>query len=210
MKKELLEYATYTEIYKNKQKTNYPVLFSNIVVAILALILMAVSSIPLLLSKLWLWIVLLALWIFALLYSKIEKNDYMRAILIDGMYLTYVSLFLSYILVNFVKDDAGNSLSLPLIIVTVLFLTIYEIVVIIQIIKKKYSNPKQSKNEGNNLISTLSLVGAFSGILLYKLFSKSISYSMYQIIFIVIIGSMWLCAFILLQKYFILKVLNFR
>ena len=186
MIKELFEYATYTEVYKNKKKTNFPVVFSNIAVAICAIIVMVASSIPLMLSKLWLGIVLLVLWGGGLLYSKTEKKDYIRAILIDGTYLTIVSLFLSFILGNFAKDTSGKSLLLPLTIMTALYLTAYEIVVIIQIARKKYSYKKQhqnDKNEGNNLIIKFSWIGSFTGIILYKLFSETLPYSIFQIIF---------------------------
>ena len=62
----------------------------------------------------------------------------------------------------------------------------------------------------NKLITTLSFMGAFLGIILYKIFPKSKPYFIYQIMFVAIVGAFWLSGFILIQKYNILKLQKYK
>lgn len=216
MKKELFEYATNTLPYKQPQKIDNSLFFSNKVLAICVFFFMIISSIPLMVSKLWLWVILFALWMLMLLYRKKEKKQYMRSILIDGMFLVYMAYFSSYISVKFLNLKTEKSCLLPLVIITVFYLTVYELVILIKIIRKKYSNNQQNvesqtdKNKNQTLISAISSIGAFGGIIFYKLFANSLPYSIYQIFLVACVGVLWLCGLILMQKYFILKILKFK
>jgi protein-S-isoprenylcysteine O-methyltransferase Ste14 len=216
MKKELFEYASNTLPYKQPEKTDISLFFSNKAWTICVSFFMIVLSIPLLISKLWLWIVLFTLWILMLLYRRKEEKQYMRSILIDGMFLIYIACFASYISVKFLNLKTERSCLLPLIVITGFYLTVYELVFLIKIIQKKYSNNNQDiesqndKNKNQTLISVLSSVGVFLGIISYKLFGKSIPYSIHQIMLVAFVGSLWLGGFILIQKFFILKILKFK
>ena len=216
MRNELFEYAINTLIYKNLGKTNHSILFYNIACAICVSLVMIAISIPIMISKIYLWIILLAIWGLMLLFRKKERNAYVKAILIDSMCCIYSAYFLSFILINFSKPEAKGLLTTILIIVMCLFLLPYEVVFLIRLFKKKYSKMKQgglsqdNKEESNALITTLSSIGAFLGIVLYKILPKSNLYSAYDIMFIVIISTLWFCGLSLAQKYIILKLQKYK
>ena len=207
MRNELFEYAINTLIYKKSKKPNHSIFFSNIAVAICMYFVMAVISIPLIMSKPYVCMILLALWLLILILRRKERNEYMKAILIDAMFLIYLAIFLSYILIRFFNAEIKTIL----IIVTVVYLLAYEITFIIKVFQKRYSSMKQNDlSRDNKLITTLSFMGAFLGIILYKIFPKSNPYFIYQIMFVAIVGAFWLSGFILIQKYNILKLQKYK
>ena len=212
MRNEWLEYATYTLQYNRPQKKDKSLLFSNVALAICTHVVMFILSIPMLISKnWWIWLVLLAVWLIVLLFRKNEKNEYISSILIDGVFCIELPILILYILIRFINIQNKNSLILMLLIITGTCVLFYEVYVFINIYKKNYSNKKQNvtpesiNKESCSFISTLSIAGSVLGIVLYKFFSKSIS--IYEILIIASICLLWIAGFILLQKYFILKIL---
>lgn len=210
MRNELFEYAISTLPYKKPEKTNQSLLFYNTASTICMYLVMIVFSIPMIISKPYLWIVFLAIWGLMLLFRRIERNAYMKAILIDGMLWIYLAIFLSYILINFSSAETKNFSKTILIILTGIYLLAYEIVFLIKISKKEYSKMKKSgvskDNEKNSpLITTLSFIGAGLGITLSRTVQISI-FSIFKIMLAAIIGALWLGGFILMQKYIILKI----
>ena len=216
MKDELIEYANHTLLYRKTQKNNYSLFFSDVIFGLCATIMLIVCSIPFLVKKPYLWICLLVLWIWMLICRKKEKGKYSKAILIDGMFLLYFSIFSSSILIDFQIEGKSDLGILPLFLISIIFLLIYEIVILIKIKQKKYSCKKQSvflkkgKKINNRLIFWLSFLGAFGGVTISKLTSNLISSSIYQMIFVIGISLLWLCGCILLQKYIILKILRYK
>ena len=77
MKREFIEYATYTLLYRNSKKNNYSILFSDFFLGICVSVMLVVSSIPLLISQTILWIALLSLWVFMIMHRKKENDAYM-------------------------------------------------------------------------------------------------------------------------------------
>ena len=137
----------------------------------------------------------------------------MKAILIDGMFVIYGAIFLSHVLVDVPLEKAETSCLVPLIFLSVFNVLIYEIVVLIKVKKRKYSYHKQialSKEEKNNykLIILVSSIGACCGVFLSRATSHLVPFSTSQMIFVVGLSFLWLFCFLLLQKYFILKILK--
>ena len=213
MKDELIAYATYTLLYRYPKKQNQSIFFSDIFLGICISMMLIICSVPVFMTKIWLWFALFVLWILLLLYRKRENNEYMKAILIDGLLLIYAAIFTSYLLVVFSATKSKYFYAFPLILVTALYLLTYELVILIQIKRKRYSYKKQiiasqSKKSNTSLIFLLSLMGSFLGVILSKLTSKFIPFTVYQIIFVSIIGLICLCGVVLIQKYVILKILK--
>lgn len=215
MRDELFEYAINTLAYKNPENFNQSMLFGNIASTICMYFVMIVISIPILISNFYLWIISLALWGLMLLFRKSERNAYMKAILIDGMYWIYLAVYLSCILLDFSTPETKTFTKTFLIIITSLLLLVYEIVLLVKIFQKKYTKMKESgfsqdnKEKSNQLITTLSFIGASVGIIFSKIFSIS-STTIFEIIFAVAISALWLGGFILIQKYIILKLQKHR
>ena len=216
MKDELIEYAKHTLLYRKAQKNNCSLFFSDFIFGLCATIMLIACSLPFLIKNTYLWICLLVLWIWMLICRKKEKDKYSKAILIDGMFLLYFSIFSSSILIDFQIEGKSDLRVLPLLLISTFFLLTYELVILIRIKQKKYSCRKQSvfskkrKKINNRLIFLLSFLGAFGGVTLSKLTSNLISSSIYQMIFVIGISLLWLCGCILLQKYIILKILKYK
>ena len=216
MKREFIEYGTYTFLYRKSPKGKISLIFSEFVLGLCASIMLIVSSIPFLVKTPCLWFFLLVLWGCMLICRSRENNQYMKSILIDGMFILYLAIFSSLILVEFQIEKADDHCALLLILASIVNLLIYEIVVLTKIKQKKYSYkkrtdfPREKKKTNNLIISIFSSLGAFIGVVLSRLTSKFIPFSIYQIIFVGGISLLWLCSFVLLQKYFILKALKYK
>ena len=214
MKSELLQYASFTHLYKQKSKKNRSFLFSDLLMGICTSVMLSISSIPMLITKFWIWVLFFVSLILILLYRKRETDEYSRAILIDGAYLVYASIFLSFVFTQYNKT-LGSSVTLPLIITTLIYLITYECIVLNKIIRKKYSQKKETvkydnkkDSKTNPTIAILSTAGAITGVLLSRLTSGLIPYSISQVTLVATIGLLWLLGFILIQKYIIYKILK--
>ena len=136
MKDELIEYANHTLLYRKAQKNNCSLFFSDFIFGLCATIMLIVCSLPFLIKKPYLWFFLLVLWIWVSICRKKEKDKYSKAILIDGMFLLYFSIFSSSILIDFQIEGKNNLGVLPLLLISTFFLLIYELVILINVKQK--------------------------------------------------------------------------
>lgn len=223
MKKEFIEYAIHTWLYKkDPQKTLF---FSSFFSGLGATIILITISLPMLLTFPYLTVPLLALWgggTFVCL--KKEKNQYMKAILLDGMLFLCLAMFFSAILMNFSLEGKRAFLKSWLPLTSITFLLIYETVALIKIKLKKYSNPKQKAAAPKKGESTAQkalgffaaflkiAVGASGGFFLSKVIVSFdlIPSSIAELLIVIATSIIWLGACILLQKYLILKILKYK
>ena len=215
MKQELFEYATYTLMYRHsKNPNNRSILFSDVVMGVSFVVILIISSLLCLLTKPLLWGILFLLLVLSLLYNQRETDMYTKALFIDGIFLVYLGVFFSDVLLRDANTERQHSLVLPLLLTVFFSVFTYEIIVVIRIKQRYYSHKKNNISTNNNkkvntgIISMMSSLGAITGLIMSRLYSKSIPLSIGQTMFIICTGFMFLCGFVLFQKYFILRIKN--
>ena len=169
-----------------------------------------VSSIPMLLLKPFLWTILFVLLAIAFLFAKKESDPYTKALIVDGISLIGLGMCVCYLefgIANIRTEQSFMRLSL---FMTIFAFFAYEIVVFVRLKQKYYSLKKsgiasqRAKKVNAGIIAFASSLGAFTGTILHRLNPSKTSIG--DVVVGIMIGLIWFLGFVLLQKYFILKI----
>ena len=188
MKEELYCYST---SLKNNQLSNIPIAC--------IWILLFIFLLPILLSNLWIGLTLLFLYLFFYLFSKKEKDEYNKELINLGLFMLFLGLEVSLLLLK--QYNVIKSLTLTLFIFTVS----YEILWFIKMKKKMYS---QRKTKMRAWTDVLPLIFGSTGIWFGKLLAKNENIEFKTWIAILFISALVGNSISIFQKFIIHKILK--
>lgn len=169
-----------------------------------------IFSLPLAISRVCLWSMILVVYIASLLICKADKDPYSKTILFFGSTMLYLYVVLSYLIITEAYKRFQIS-SLPyLFILTVFCVVFYEILVLANILLKRYT---ARIIKGKNYPSIYTTIGTFCGSVIGSLVARRISPHLANSLW-----SVWLvlmaCSLLFtislsfFQKYILYKVLH--
>ncbi len=160
MKQELYHYATCLQP-KIQNAQNIP----NACIYIL----LTIFSLPLLFTNFFLWAILFVSYVAFALYNKKEKNQYIKTLFQIGTFIAYLGIEISCLLIQ------TYSVCIPLLCTLGIALLFYEMVFLLNIKQKRYSQKSSAaKNSTGKAITALAVLGSISsGRLISRLFKDT-------------------------------------
>lgn len=188
MGNELYHYAI---SLKHKQLSNIPVACM--------WILLSIFFIPLLLSSFWIGLVILVTYPMLFCYSQKEKDTYKRGLLNLGLFMLFLGLESSLLLL------VEYNLTGTLITTIFVFIVSYEIFWCIKLKKKMYSAKKSSIR---SWVCTVPLAFCGSGVWCGKLLARSESTNFKLWIVILLVAVFITGSISILQKFLVYKIID--
>ncbi len=203
LKEELFEYAypkKRIKAAKEQYKTSKAQDIFGYIGSSLVLVLL---SLPIALGKTWLWCIIAAVYVSALIACKISKDKHANNMLLYGATIAYFCVILSYFISTEALERFQASTILPLLIISIFCILGYEIFFAINIIFRRYSAKNNNIKKYPARYSTIGIsIGTLIGTLTAKKISPIIETSLWSVWLIWIgIALLWVLSLSFLQKY---------
>lgn len=169
-----------------------------------------VFSLPMAISQVWLWSVVLVAHIILLLICKVDKDPYSKTMLFFGSITLYLCVVLSHLIV--VESNKRFQISsLPLLFILIVFCVVfYEILVLFNILLKRYTGRIKSKKSHPTVYTTIgTFCGSAIGFMAARKLSPNLEKSLWSVWLVLIACSLlFTIAFSFFQKYILYKTLS--
>ncbi len=210
LKSELLEYAYPKKRIEATQKQYKTSKTADIFGYLGLAFVLVLCSLPMLFNNLWLWSIVFALYLTAVIICIICKDKHEKNMLIFGSTLAYFGITFSFFIANEAFKRFQISVTAPLLILSAFCVLCYEIMVIINVLYKKYSAKNNNLKSYPARASALGIsAGSLIGWLIAKKITPAIEKSLWSV-WILWIGMAFLfvLAISFLQKYVLYKILK--
>ena len=196
-KEDYVENTKDIELGKKESTIVYTILF---VFAIL-------FSLPILVENIILWSLISGFCIVTFLFNRREKNAYLKSLIniVIGLFYAGFIVACDLDIVSHIKFQISRKSEL--IITPILGFLIYDIGVIINIVRKKYSTKKQDGIKTKTTRNTRDYMGALLGTLIARLLSRNFGDTpALDWILILTSSILFVLSLVFLQKYLICKI----
>ena len=209
MKNEFFEYVcpakriTKNQIDSNKSKTKK----DDIIGFFATFFILFVFSLPMAISKIGLFSIVLISYFILLVACKIDKDPYSKTMLFFGSTTLYLGIVLSYLIITESYKRFHVSSLLTLLVLTIFAVIFYEILVCVNIVFKRYT-PRLTKKSYPMIYTTIgTFCGAIIGSLIARCVSPYLEESLWSVWLVLIACSLlFTVSFSLFQKCILYKI----
>ena len=190
MKNEFYEYVCPSmRMTREKAEANKTSSIKETLIMNLALFsILIIFSLPMALTRFWLWSIISAICVVLFIISKIDKDPYSNTLCFLGSITLYLSVALSYLIITESYKRFQISALPPLLILTAICVLAYETTVFFNILFKRYTRKTISKNNAPTIYTSIGVSGGVViGFLIARLMSPYLIKSLWSV-WLVLIG----------------------
>lgn len=168
-----------------------------------------VFSLPMAISQVWLWSMVIVGYIILLLICKLDKDPYSKTILFFGSTTLYLCVVLSYLIITESYKKFQISSFFTLFILTIFCVAFYEILILANILLKRYTARMTNKKSYPTIYTSIgTFCGGIIGYLIARRISPYLEKSLWSIWLILIACSLlFTISLSFFQKYILYKIL---
>ena len=168
-----------------------------------------VFSLPMAISRVWLWSIVLVLYIVFLLVCKMDKDPYSKTMLFFGSTTLYLYVVISYLIITESYKRFQISSIILLLILMIFCVIFYEILVFVNICLKRYTARMRNKKNHPMIYTTIgTFCGSIIGSLIARRISPHLEHSRWSVWLVLIACSLlFTISLSLFQKYILYKIL---
>ena len=212
MKNEIYEYSCPSKRITTKKletdKTTTPK--DDLVGYISIFFILFVFSLPMLLTRIWFWSIVFVTYIILLFFSRVDKDPYSKTMLFFGSTTLYLCVVLSYLVIteSFKRFQVS---SLPsLLILSAFCVVFYEIIVLINIVFKRYTARAKNEKISPAIYTTVGVsCGGIIGALVSRQISPHLEKSLWSVwLGLITCSLLFSVSFLFFQKYILYKVIR--
>ncbi len=210
MKKEFFEYVCPSKrITKNQVDSNKNKIKKDDIIGYFAtFFILFVFSLPMAISKIGLWSIVLILYFILLVVCKVDKDPYSKTMLFFGSTTLYLGIVLSYLIITESYKRFHVSSLLTLLVLTIFTVIFYEILVCVNVILKRYTARLTQKSHPTIYTTIGTLGGTIIGSLIARYVSPYLKESIWSVWLVLIACSLlFTVSLSFLQKCILYKVL---
>lgn len=168
-----------------------------------------VFSLPMALSRIWLWGMVLVAYIVLLVICKVDKDPYSKTLFFFGSTILYLCIVLSYLIVTEAYKKFQISFLFSYFVLTIFCVVFYEILVFVNILFKRYTARINNKKTFPAIYTTIGTFcgGTLGSLVAYKI-SPHLENSFWSVWLVLISCSLlFTISLSLFQKYILYKAL---
>ena len=171
MKNEIFEYVCPSKRITKSQVSSNKLNKDDIIGYLSTFFILLVFSLPMAISKISLWSIVLISYLILLVICKFDKDPYSKTMLFFGSTTVYLGIVLSYLIITESYKRFQIS-SLPTLLILTMFSVIfYEILVCVNIVLKRYT-ARITKKSHPTIYTT---IGTFCGAMIGSLIARRVS-----------------------------------
>lgn len=192
MKNDFFEYVCPSKrITKNQVDSNKNKLKKDDIIGYAAtFFILLVFSLPMAISKIGLWSIVLISYFILLVVCKVDKDPYSKAMLFFGSTTLYLGIVLSYLIITESYKRFHSSPFLTLLVLTIFAVIFYEIFVCINVVLKRYTARLVKKSHPTIYTTISTFCGTIIGSLIARHLSPYLKESLWSVWLVLIACSL--------------------